>query len=182
MDSTDDDAVLEAMRHPAARMEFAFIEDNDELRAAIENPDFTAWRIFLHPEQRAYTTRDYNGAFRLTGGAGTGKTVVLVHRARELHRRNPAARIVLTTFNRTLADTLSEQLNTLDPSLTTASDLGKPGIYVAGVDAIAHRVLATSPKELGGSDGQPGPVARSAWTADGASAQTDHATGVGGGS
>jgi superfamily I DNA/RNA helicase len=160
VDSSNDDAVLEAMRHPAARMEFAFIEDNDELRAAIENPDFTAWRIFLHPEQRAYTTRDYNGAFRLTGGAGTGKTVVLVHRARELHRRNPAARIVLTTFNRTLADTLSEQLNTLDPSLTTASDLGKPGIYVAGVDAIAHRVLATCPKELGGSDRQPGPVAQ----------------------
>ena len=141
-------------------MEFAFIEDNDELRAAIENPDFTAWRIFLHPEQRAYTTRDYNGAFRLTGGAGTGKTVVLVHRARELHRRNPAARIVLTTFSRTLADALSDQLKTLDSSLAMASDLGKPGIYVAGVDAIALRVLATSPKELGGSDGQPGAVAQ----------------------
>lgn len=160
VDSTDDDAVLEAMRHPAARMEFAFIEDNDELRAAIENPDFTAWRIFLHPEQRAYTTHDYSGAFRLTGGAGTGKTVVLLHRARELQRRNPAARIVLTTFSRTLADALSDQLKTLDPSLTIASDLGKPGIYVAGIDAIALRVLATSPKALGGSDGQPGAVSQ----------------------
>ncbi|MGO9349552.1 MAG: 3'-5' exonuclease [Mycobacterium sp.] len=160
VDSTDDDAVLKAMRHPAARMEFAFIEDNDELRAAIENPDFTAWRIFLHPEQRAYTTRDYSGAFRLTGGAGTGKTVVLLHRARELHSRKPAARIVLTTFSRTLADALSDQLTTLDPSLTIASDLGKPGIYVAGTDAIALRVLATSPKALGGSDGQPGAVSQ----------------------
>jgi superfamily I DNA/RNA helicase len=159
VDSTDDDAVLNAMQHPAARMEFAFIEDNDELRAAIENPDITAWRIFLHPEQRDYTTRDCNGAFRLTGGAGTGKTVVLLHRTRELHRKNPAARIILTTFNRTLAEALSDQLKTLDPSVAIASDLGKPGIYVAGIDAIALRVLATSPKVLSGSDNQPGAVA-----------------------
>ena len=77
------------MRHPAAQIEFAFIEDDADLRAAIENPDFDAWRIFLHPEQRKYATRHSNGAFRLSGGAGTGKTVVLLHRARELHRKNP---------------------------------------------------------------------------------------------
>jgi superfamily I DNA/RNA helicase len=159
VDVTDDDAVLEAMQHPAARMEFAFIEDNEELRAAIENPDFTAWRIFLHPEQRSYTTRDTNGAFRLTGGAGTGKTVVLLHRARELQRRNPTARIVLTTFNHTLAEGLTEQLKILDPSIVLASDVGKPGIYVAGVDAIARRVLGLS-TALGGGNGNSGPVAR----------------------
>lgn len=159
VDPADDEAVLKAMQHPAARMEFAFIEDNDELRAAIENTDFTSWRIFLHPEQRRYTTRDTNGAFRLTGGAGTGKTVVLLHRARELQRRNPATRIVLTTFNHTLAQGLTEQLKVLDPSITFASDLGQPGIYVAGVDAIARRVLIGA-SELGGADGQPGPVAQ----------------------
>lgn len=143
VDAGDDDAVLTAMQHPAARMQFAFIEDDDELRAAVENPDITAWRIFLHPTQRDYTTRDFSGSFRLTGGAGTGKTVVLLHRARNLHRRNPDARIVLTTFNRTLADALSRQLKTLDRSGVIASDLGKPGIYVAGIDAIAHRILAS---------------------------------------
>ncbi len=110
-DATNDDDLLAALKHPAAQMEFAFIEDDIALRAAIENPDFSAWRIFLHPEQRAYTTRSYNGPFRISGGAGTGKTVVLLHRARELHRRNPEARIVLTTFNRTLADALKEQLS-----------------------------------------------------------------------
>nr|WP_090276605.1 3'-5' exonuclease [Mycolicibacterium komanii]CRL70036.1 UvrD/REP helicase [Mycolicibacterium komanii] len=159
VDTADDDAVLKAMRHPAARMEFAFIEDNEELRAAIENPDFAAWRIFLHPEQRDYTTRDRSGAFRLTGGAGTGKTVVLLHRARELQRRNPEARIVLTTFNHTLAEGLTEQLRILDSSIALASDLGKPGIYVAGVDSIARRILALS-TTLGGGNGEPGPVAR----------------------
>lgn len=160
VDASDDDAVLEAMQHPAARMQFAFIEDDEELRAAIENPDITAWRIFLHPVQRTYTTRDFKGSFRLTGGAGTGKTVVLLHRARNLHRRNPTARIVLTTFNRTLADALSHQLKTLDPSVRLASDLGGPGIYVAGVDAIAHRILATAPQALAGTDGQPGAVSQ----------------------
>ena len=158
-DSLDDDSVLEAMRHPAALMEFAFIEDDDELRAAIENPDFSAWRIFLHPEQRAYTTRSYNGPFRLSGGAGTGKTVVLLHRARELYRRNPGSRIVLSTFSRTLAESLKEQFQVLDPSVPLASDLGKSGVYIAGVDAIAHRIVATAGEGLAGANGNPGAVA-----------------------
>lgn len=158
-DPTNDDDVLAALKHPAAQMEFAFIEDDDALRAAIENPDFAAWRIFLHPEQRAYTTRSYNGPFRLSGGAGTGKTVVLLHRARELHRRDPQARIVLTTYNRTLADALKEQLAVLDSNIAIAGELGEPGVYIAGVDAIAHRVLAAFGAELGGAGGNPGAVA-----------------------
>ena len=157
--ATDDDQVLAAMRHPAAQMEFAFIEDDKDLRSAIENPDFAAWRIFLHPEQRAYTTRTYNGAFRLSGGAGTGKTVVLLHRARELHRLNKDARIVLTTFNRTLADALKDQLRILDSSIPVATDLGQPGVYIGSVDAIAHRILATSANELTATEGSLGPVA-----------------------
>jgi superfamily I DNA/RNA helicase len=160
VDAGDDDRVLTAMQHPAARMQFAFIEDDDELRAALENPDFAAWRLFLHPRQRAYTTRDYPGALRLTGGAGTGKTVVLLHRTRNLHRKNPSAAIVLTTFNRTLADTLVDQLKLLDTSVHLASDLGQPGIYVAGIDAIAHRILATSATELSGSSDHEGAVSQ----------------------
>ncbi|GBF17238.1 putative ATP-dependent DNA helicase YjcD [Rhodococcus sp. Br-6] len=159
-DPTNDDDVLAALKHPAAQMEFAFVEDDEALRAAIENPDFGAWRIFLHPEQRAYTTRNYNGPFRLSGGAGTGKTVVLLHRARELHRRNPEARIVLTTFNRTLAETLKSQLAILDSSVVLAGDLGRPGVYIAGVDAIATRVLGSFAGDLGGSDGSAGSVAQ----------------------
>ena len=55
----------------------------------IEGGDFSAWRIFLHPEQRKYVDHDFNGPFRLSGGAGTGKTVVAIHRARRLWRANP---------------------------------------------------------------------------------------------
>lgn len=154
---TDDDRMLAALRHPAAQMEFAFIEDDAELKAAIENPNFTAWRIFLHPEQRSLTTRDFNESARITGGAGTGKTVVLLHRTRFLHRKNPTARIVLTTYNRTLAENLKTQLQLLDPTIPLASNLGDPGVYIAGIDSIAYQVLSRA-DDLGGTEGRPGPV------------------------
>ncbi|PZU02185.1 MAG: DNA helicase UvrD [Gordonia sp. (in: high G+C Gram-positive bacteria)] len=159
-DTADDDEMLAALKHPAAQMEFAFITDDKDLKEAIANPNFAAWRIFLHPEQRAYTTRNYNGPFRLSGGAGTGKTVVLLHRARELFRRKPDARIVLTTYNRTLAKALKEQLAVLDSGVVVAGDLGKPGVYIASVDSIATRVLGTFATHLSGAERAAGSVAQ----------------------
>ncbi|WP_350279112.1 3'-5' exonuclease [Kribbella sp. HUAS MG21] len=136
-----DDRLLWALQHPAARLQFAFIEDDDELRRAIEDNDFDAWRVFLHPEQRKYATTSYRGAFRLSGGAGTGKTVVLLHRARHLAQGCRHARVMLTTYTRTLADALRTDLRRLDPSLPVASELGDSGIYVTGVDAAVSAVL-----------------------------------------
>ena len=137
----DDAALIEAMKHPAAQMTFSFVHDNEELRRAIEDDDFSAWKVFLHPEQRRYADRDYNGPFRLSGGAGTGKTVVLLHRARRLALADPSARIVLTTFTVNLADNLRRDLQRLDPDVTIAASLGEPGIYVSGVDALSFAVL-----------------------------------------
>src|SRR5690606_33063980 len=128
-----DEHLASALHHPAARLQFAFIEDDEELKRAIEDPDFAAWRVFLHPEQRRYAERSWNGPVRLSGGAGTGKTVVLLHRARNLARRDPEARIVLTTFNKTLADALRRDLKILDPLLPIAENLGDPGVFISGV-------------------------------------------------
>ena len=111
------DRLVEGLRHPAAQMSFAWIENNAELRRVIEGGDFGAWRVFLHPEQRKYAERSYSGPFRLSGGAGTGKTVVLLHRARMLARREPDSRILLTTFTTNLADQLRTDLDRLDPAL-----------------------------------------------------------------
>ncbi|PFG18537.1 UvrD-helicase domain-containing protein [Serinibacter salmoneus] len=155
-----DEALLAALKHPASRAEFAFIEGQEELREVIENADFARWRIYLHPEQRTYAERDRNGAFRLSGGAGTGKTVVLVHRARLLARANPQARIVLTTFNRTLADSLREQLLSLDPEVPLAKAPGQPGVYVGGVDQVAYQVLREAGSALAGSQSSTGAVAQ----------------------
>ncbi|MQY18090.1 3'-5' exonuclease [Nocardia macrotermitis] len=137
----ESEQILAALDHPATKMQFVLIDDNDELRRVIEEGDFRAWRTFLHPNQRKYVEKDLPGAFRLTGGAGTGKTVVALHRARELAHRNPDARIVLTTYNKTLALTMLEDLRILDPTLTIAPRPGAPGIYVAGLDKLAAAVF-----------------------------------------
>lgn len=143
-EQNEDDRLLDALKTPTARMQFAWLEHDEELRAVIEDGDFAAWKVFLHPEQRKYVEGHYNGSFRLSGGAGTGKTVVLLHRARFLARENPQARIVLTTYTRTLADAMRRDLRSLDPSITIAEHLGDPGIHVTGVDAAASSVLSSA--------------------------------------
>jgi superfamily I DNA/RNA helicase len=139
--ATESDRLIEGLRHPAAQISFAWIENNAELRRVIEGGDFGAWRVFLHPEQRKYAERSYTGPFRLSGGAGTGKTVVLLHRARMLARRDPGSRVLLTTFTTNLADQLQTDLGRLDPGLPHASALTEPGISVYGIDALASAVL-----------------------------------------
>lgn len=137
----EDEQIIEALDRPASKMQFAFIEDNDELRRVIESGDFAAWRIFLHPEQRKYVESNTSGAFRLSGGAGTGKTVVAIHRARRLAKSNPKARIILTTFNTALADGLKADLTALDPDVTLADKPGEEGVYVGGIDSLAKAVV-----------------------------------------
>ncbi|MDF2467661.1 MAG: helicase UvrD [Rhodococcus erythropolis] len=140
----EDEQIIRALERPASKMQFAYIEDNEELRRIIEGGDFAAWRIFLHPEQQKYVDSDYRGAFRLSGGAGTGKTVVAIHRARRLARDNPQARIVLTTYNRTLAEGLKTDLKALDPAVVIADRPGDTGVYVGGLDALGKAVLDLS--------------------------------------
>ena len=139
-----DKQIIAALERPASKMQFAFIEDNEELRRVIEGGDFAAWRTFLHPEQRKYVEKDFTGSFRLAGGAGTGKTVVAIHRARRLARANPQARIVLTTYNATLAQGLKSDLKALDPDLRIADKPGEVGVYVGGIDALGRDVLHRS--------------------------------------
>lgn len=147
-DLDEDQQIIEALERPASKMQFAYIEDNDELRRVIEGGDFAAWRIFLHPEQRKYVDADFSGPFRLSGGAGTGKTVVAIHRARRLSRANPDARIILTTYNATLAQGLRADLIALDPDVRIATNPGDPGVYVGGIDALGKAVLDRTPRDF----------------------------------
>lgn len=140
-DLDEDQKILKALELPASKMQFTFVEDDEELRRVIEGGDFAAWRTFLHPEQRKYVEQNHNGAFRLSGGAGTGKTVVAIHRAQRLAKADSGARIVLTTYNRTLAADLKTALQSLDPKVVIANRLGEPGIYVGGVDALGNAAL-----------------------------------------
>ena len=76
--------------------------DVEDLAQALEYP-WEKWRVFLHPAQRELVERRFGGPARIAGSAGTGKTVVAIHRAAHLARANPDARILLTTFSDTLA-------------------------------------------------------------------------------
>ncbi len=94
--------------HPDALRRFRVVEDVEELRAALDAP-WEKWTVFLHPAQREYVERDFNGPARVIGSAGTGKTVVALHRAVRL-AADPSARVLLTTFNSRLADLLRRKL------------------------------------------------------------------------
>ena len=138
----EDTRIIESIKvHPAAQASFHLIDDNAELRRIIEQGDLGAWRLFLHPEQRTYADKDRNGAFRLSGGAGTGKTVVAIHRARHLARRDPSARLLLTTFTRNLADDLAAAVRRLDETIALPGRLDEPGVYVKGIDQVAWAVV-----------------------------------------
>ncbi len=136
-----DEAIIEGLKRPASQLTFAWIESNEELERVINEGDFGAWRIFLHPDQRQYVDKVYNGSARLTGGAGTGKTVVVLHRARALTRRTPTPRVLVTTYTTNLATMLDRDLRRLDPDLPRAKNIADPGAYVVGIDAFAARVV-----------------------------------------
>jgi hypothetical protein len=98
--------------HPDAQRRFRVMANVEELQRALDFP-WEKWTIFLHPEQRQWVEREYNGPARVSGSAGTGKSVVAIHRAAHLARAHPNARVLLATFSDTLAHALRTQLKRL---------------------------------------------------------------------
>lgn len=98
--------------HPDASRRFRVMTNVEELKRAFDFP-WDKWTIFLHPEQRQWAGRDYAGPARVSGSAGTGKTIVALHRAVHLARTHPDARVLLTTFSDTLAHALHTKLKRL---------------------------------------------------------------------
>jgi mRNA-degrading endonuclease RelE of RelBE toxin-antitoxin system len=91
--------------HPDAQRRFRVMQDVYELERALESP-WDQWTVFLHPAQRQWVERDHRGPARVSGSAGTGKTIVALHRAVHLARSNEDARVLLTTFTPALAHAL----------------------------------------------------------------------------
>lgn len=141
---TDADLIA-GLRTRAARSTFTWLESDEDLRRAIEGLSFAEWQLFLHPQQRALVERRANGPMRISGGAGTGKTVIAVHRAVELATRDKAGglepRILLTTYTRNLADDLRRQVAQLEPRLPFTEKLSEPGVMVSGLDRVARMIL-----------------------------------------
>ena len=128
-------ATVNPFDHPDAQRRFRVMTNVAELEAALNFP-WEKWTVFLHPEQRQGVERDYTGPARVSGSAGTGKTIVALHRAAFLARNNPDCRVLLSTFSGTLASALHTKLKRLlgsEPRLAERID-------VASLNAIGLRL------------------------------------------
>lgn len=135
--SIDAEDLMAAIQTPASLAQFAIITSEDELQKMFAQP-LAQWRTYLHPSQRDAVNRHFNGPARVTGGAGTGKTVVAIHRAvrlaEQLHERNGHP-ILFTTFTRNLAQAIESDVRDLGG--TDALEV----IDVLNVDRLAYRVV-----------------------------------------
>ena len=98
--------------HPDAQRRFRVLDDLEELARALEYP-WNQWAIFLHPSQRRVVEQEFSGPTRVSGSAGTGKTVVALHRAAAVFKKDRQAKILLTTFSSPLANALEHKLRVL---------------------------------------------------------------------
>lgn len=150
--------------HPDAQRTFRLVETPEELQRALDYP-WDKWLVFLHPAQREMVERSYGGPARVSGSAGTGKTIVAIHRAAALARRSPKARVLLTTFTDTLANALRARLQKLvgnEPEVfdrITVRSIDGVGIDLHtewfGAPTIAtpdlvRQLIGTASKEIGG--------------------------------
>lgn len=104
------DSISDALDTPASLKSFVVVEGEDELKRIMAEP-LEKWRVFLHPTQRKIVNKSYSGAAKVLGGAGTGKTVVAMHRAKHLAAKlSSSQRILFTTFTANLAADIKENL------------------------------------------------------------------------
>lgn len=125
-----------ALKNAESKKSFVVIEGEEELRRIMAEP-LEKWRIFLHPTQRKIVKKNYKGSARVLGGAGTGKTVVAMHRAKYLASQiNNDERILFTTFTANLAEDIKANLRKICP----IEELQK--IEVINIDAWVMRFLS----------------------------------------
>ena len=106
-----------ALATPDSKRRFFVVDDEEELQKMLGAP-LEKWRVFLHPSQRKIVENNWNGPVRVLGGAGTGKTVVAMHRAKHLATKvlnEEGDRILFTTFTRNLAADIRKNLENICP-------------------------------------------------------------------
>jgi len=134
VDTADFSAALEREQ---TQRKFVVVEDEADLQQMLEAP-LEKWRVFLHPSQRQLASWDVNGPIRVLGGAGTGKTVVAMHRARWLVKElftKPQQKILFTTFTVNLATDIRENLK----KICTSTEMDR--IEVINIDGWVSRFL-----------------------------------------
>ncbi len=109
---TPEEIPASPFEHPDALRRFRVLENVEELKRALDFP-WDQWAVFLHPSQRQVVEQRFSGPARVSGSAGTGKTVVAIHRAANLLKRELQAKLLLTTFSLPLANALEGKLRVL---------------------------------------------------------------------
>lgn len=100
--------------------------------------EFEEWMLFLSAAQQRLVIRHHAGAARIRGAAGTGKTVIALHRAAELGRRYPDGRILVTTFSRSLCNHMA--------ALFWRMPSAPGNVVFFNIDRVAYAVVADPPK------------------------------------
>ncbi len=128
----------DALDTAASRRGFFVVEGEEELKKMLEAPS-EKWRVFLHPKQREIVEKNYSGPARAMGGAGTGKTVVAMHRTKQLAAKIEGnKKILFTTYTVNLAQDIEENLK----KICTPQELGH--IEVTNLDAWVATYFAKS--------------------------------------
>lgn len=129
------DDLGEALDRAETMKSFVVVKGEEELRRIMAAP-LEKWRVFLHPTQRKLVEAKFAGPARVLGGAGTGKTVVAMHRARYLAAHaGEREKILFTTFTKNLAEDILENLK----KICSPEELSH--IEVVNMDAWAARFL-----------------------------------------
>jgi hypothetical protein len=112
--TVDTEDFAAALQTAESQARFVVVDDPDTM-TAIMNAPLAQWRVFLHPTQRKLADSDRGGPMRVLGGAGTGKTVLAMHRAKWLaeNRLVEGQKVFFTTFTRNLAQDIEENLKAL---------------------------------------------------------------------
>ena len=112
--SYDINNFAEALERIQSQTRFVVPSDDEELREML-NATMEKWRVFLHPSQRRLANGVKNGPVRVLGGAGTGKTVVAMHRAKWLAENicDSQQKVLFTTFTKNLAVDIQNNLATI---------------------------------------------------------------------
>ncbi|ANZ16287.1 UvrD-helicase domain-containing protein [Streptomyces noursei] len=132
----------------AARRPVSQVSTEDAAVLDALGDSFDAWRLFLHPEQQRLATMSFKGSAKVTGGPGTGKTVVALHRVRHLVAQLPPGQnrpVLLTTYNTNLAADLKQRLRQL------GGDALLRRVDVRSVDQLAREVVEQHPSAVLGT-------------------------------
>ncbi len=137
VDGHKPETIAEALRTDSARRNFFVVEGEEELRKVLDAP-LDTWRVFLHPSQRKIVERSFYGPARVLGSAGTGKTVVAMHRAKRLASQLVGSdeKVLFTTFTSNLAADIKTNLG----KICTLDEMDR--IEVVNLDAWTHSYLS----------------------------------------